>query len=118
MNWPRLNLALAALSFLALLYGVAARDWAIVVPAAVMALVFGLEWVGVPVLGRWRRKRDEAPPAEPQQAPAPPGRREHVGPYWKASRRQKANNPAPPARSKLAKRPPNSRARPKRESRW
>lgn len=55
MTWPRLNLVLTALAFLVALYGIMARDWAIAVPAAVMALVFGLEWIGVPVLGRtWR----------------------------------------------------------------
>ena len=53
MTWPRLNLLLAVLAFLVVLYGITSRDWRIAVPAGLM---FGLEWIGVPVLGRWRRK--------------------------------------------------------------
>lgn len=115
--WPLLNLALAALAFLVVLYGTTLLDWRVAVPAGVMALVFGLEWVGVPVLGRWRRKQEgQEPPADRQQAP-PPGRREHVGPFWRATQKDKAVKPTPPT-SKLSKRPPNSRPRPRREERW
>lgn len=64
VTWPRLNLVLAALAFLVVLYGIVSRDWRIAIPAGVMAAVFGLEWIGVPVLGRWRRVQEDRKPKD------------------------------------------------------
>jgi hypothetical protein len=100
-------------------YHLATKEWGPAISGAVLAVVFGLEWMGVPVLGRWWRKKEEQqePPTAPQRRDGAPGK-QHVGPFWKASQKDKANNPAPPRRSKLSKRPKNSRPRPKRESKW
>ena len=46
---------LSSAAFLVLLYGIFAGDWTYALSGGVMALVFGLEGLGVLVLGRWRR---------------------------------------------------------------